>query len=273
MIAAKTHCAEQVALRFESKLRIWMLMPLIVLGAISTPCTGLASHMTSIEGRRPSYWGSVRDNGFVASVTMQPTVLPLDMNSGNSIKAEAGGFKPVTYLFGERILNRRALARIDTIYQVARTRRVPIVSTGGDWVIAEFFRAGSHVPQCRYEMLGKSVRTQYILDPRGRVVRIADVGWQTDVADPRRSGNLRVGPGKHATWIRVFDVSGNRALNLIAAAWVVDAGERGPDDSPPLQGQLRFGNAKGKSIWVDQRRFESALGLDLTARAIAVSND
>jgi hypothetical protein len=276
MVTTKSNCAKRVLLRLVSRLKIWSPMQLIIWGAmfcaISAPCAELTPHTTTIEGRRPVYWASVRADSFVASVTMQPTVLPFDMNSSNSIKGETGDFKPVTYLFGKGMLNRRDLSQIDRIYSVARTRRVPIVSSGGDWVIAEFFGANSHVPTCRYEMLGKTVRTQYILDPRGRVVRIADMGWRTDVADPRRSGDIRANPNKHATWIRVFDLSGKGDLNLVATAWVVDVRERGPDDSPPVQDELRFSDANGKRVWADQRRFEAALQLNLTAGEIAVSH-
>lgn len=263
----------RVELRLASHARISLLKQLIVFGAMSMPCAGFASRLSSIEGQQPTYWGSVRDDGFVASVTMRPTALPFDMNRGNSIKGETGEFKPVTYLFGERLLKRKALSSIEKIYSVARIRRVPIVSSGGDWVIAEFFGAGSHIPKYRYEMLGKTVQTQYVLDLRGRVIRLADIGWRTDVANPLRSGDIRVDASKHATWIRVFDVRGNGDLHLVATAWVVDTGMREPDDAPPACDQLRFGNANGKSIWADQRRFESALGLDFTARAIAVSSN
>jgi hypothetical protein len=274
MTGVKPHRAERVALRLASRSRIWLPMQLIVFGATFFTVSALraepASHTITIESSRPAYWARVRDDGFVTSVTMQPNALPLDMNSSNSIEGETGDFKPVTYRFGKGILNRRALSPIDRIYTVARIRAVPIVSSGGDWVIAESFEADSHVPRCRYEMLGQTVRTQYVLDKHGRVVRVADIGWRTDVADPRRSGDIRSNPGKHATWIRVFDVNGKGGLNLIGTAWVVDARERGLDDSPPARAELRFSDANGKRVWADQRRFEAALGLDLAARAIAM---
>jgi hypothetical protein len=138
-------------------------------------------------------------------------------------------------------------------------------------MIAESFQAGSHTPKYRYEMLGRVVRTQYILDSHGRVVRIADIGWRTDVSDPRRSGDIRASYGVHATWIRIFDVNGKGGLNLVADARVADTRERRPDDSPPAQDKLIFSNLNGQQTWPDQRHFEAALGLDLTAKAIALS--
>jgi hypothetical protein len=119
-----------------------------------------APHTTLLEGTRPAYLARIRDDGSVASVTMQPATLPLDMNSGNSIKGETGDFKPVTYRFGARVLNRRSLSHIARVYSVQRARIVPIVSSGGDWVIAASFGAGSHTPTFRYEMLGAAVQSQ-----------------------------------------------------------------------------------------------------------------
>jgi hypothetical protein len=228
-----------------------------------------ASRTTPYESTRPAYVAHVRDDGSVASVTMQPAALALDMNTDNSIKGETGDFKPVTYRFGVGVLNRRSLSRIDKAYSVERIRVVPIVSSGGDWVVAEYFGAGSHTPKFRYEMLGTTVRSQYVLDRRGRTMRIADIGWRTDTADPARSGLVA---GTHATWIRVFDVKKNGRPRLVAAAWTNDVRERGSDDAPPVLQELKFGDANGKPIWADQQRFEAALGLDLTARAVSVEH-
>jgi hypothetical protein len=95
-----------------------------------------AERTTWIEGRRPAYSARIRDDGSVKSISMSPTVLRLDMNSGNSIKAEAADFKPVTYWFRKKALKRQALAQIGSVYAVPRIRTVPIVSSGGGWVVA-----------------------------------------------------------------------------------------------------------------------------------------
>jgi hypothetical protein len=228
-----------------------------------------APHTTLLESTRPAYLARIRDDGSVASVSMHPATLPLDMNTDNSIKGETGDFKPVTYRFGAGVLNRRSLSSISQLYSVQRVRFVPIVSSGGDWVIAESFGAGSHKPTFRYEMLGTAVRSQYILDGQGNVTRIADIGWQTDTADPARAGIV---VGAHATWIRVFDVNKKGRLKLVAAAWTNATGKRGADDPPPAQRELGFGDANGRPIWADQQRFEKALGLDFTARAVSVEH-
>ncbi|RQH02186.1 hypothetical protein [Paraburkholderia dinghuensis] len=229
-----------------------------------------AEHTTSIEGQRPAYYARIRDDGSVKSVSMSPTALRLDMNSGNSIKAEAADFKPVTYWFGKSVLNRKMLARISSVYTVPRIRTVPIVSSGGDWVVAEFFGAGSHIPNCRYEMLRKTVLTQYVLDSRGRVMRIADIGWQTDSADPRRTDEHVMYVGKYRTWIRAYDVDSRGDLRLVAAAWSTRSQEHRSGDLPPAENELVFGNVRGKQLWANKRNFEAALGLDLAARAILV---
>ncbi|WP_233869162.1 hypothetical protein [Paraburkholderia adhaesiva] len=134
--------------------------------------------------------------------------------------------------------------------------------------MAEFFGAGSHIPKCRYEMLRKTVLIEYVLDPYGRVMRIADIGWQTDSADPRRTGKQVMYVGKYRTWIRVYDVDSRGVLRLVAAAWSTRSQEHRSDDLPPAENELVFGNVRGKRLWANRRNFEAALGLDLTARAI-----
>jgi hypothetical protein len=248
----------------------WLVAVMIattLAGSLSSHDAEAGPRTTLLEGTHPAYVARIRDDGSVALVTMQPTALALDMNSDNSIKGETGDFKPVTYRFGAGVLNRRSLSHIDKVYSVERIRAVPIVSSGGDWVVAEFFGAGSHTPKFRYEILGTAVRSQYVLDRQGRITRIADIGWRTDTADPARSGLV---VGTHATWIRVFDVNKKGVPKLVAAAWTNDVRERGVDDAPPVLQELKFGDANGKPIWADQQRLKAALGLDLTARAVSV---
>jgi hypothetical protein len=235
----------------------------------STHVAEAASPTTLYESTRPAYVARIRDDGSIASITMRPIALPLDMNAANSIKGETGDYKPVTYRFGAGVLSRRSLSRIDKVYSVERIRAVPIVSSGGDWVVAEFFGAGSHTPRFRYEMLGSAVKRQYVLDRQGRVIRIADVGWQTDNADPARSGLV---VGTHPSWIRVFDVNKKGRPKLVAAAWTNDVRERTSDDASPMLRDLRFGDANGKPIWPDQPRFEAALGLDFSAKAVVAEH-
>lgn len=238
-------------------------------GAIHVQTAESAERATWLEGHRPAYSARIRDDGSVKSISMSPTVLRLDMNRGNSIKAEAADFKPVTYWFRKAVLKREALAQISGVYAVPRIRTVPIVSSGGDWVIAEFFGGRSHIPKCRYEMSRKTVLTQYVLDGRGRVVRIADIGWQTDSSDPERTDARVMRVGKHRTWIRVYDVDGQGVSRLVAAAWAKRSQEYKADDPPPAENELAFGNPRGTQLWTDRPRFEAALGLDLAAKLIA----
>lgn len=239
-----------------------------LVGAIHLQAAESAERTTWLEGQRPAYSARIRDDGSVKSISMSPTVLRLDMNSGNSIKAEAADFKPVTYWFRKSVLKRQALAQISSVYAVSRIRTVPVVSTGGDWVVAEFFGARSHVPKCRYEMSGRKVLTQYVLDRRGRVIRIADIGWQTDTADPERSDAHVMRIGNFRTWIRVYDVDGHGVPRLAAAAWATRSQEQKAGDFPPAENELAFGNARGTPLWVNRQQFEAALGLDLAASLI-----
>jgi hypothetical protein len=248
-----------------NKCRVAIIITTALACSLSTQAAEARPHTTLYESTRPAYVARIRDDGSVASITMQPSALPLDMNPDNSIKGETGDFKPVTYRFGAGVLNRRSLSRIDKVYSVERIRVVPIVSSGGDWVVAEFLAAGSRTPRFRYEMLGTTIKSQYVLDRQGRVIRIADIGWRTDTADPVRSGLVS---GTHPTWIRVFDVNKKGQPKLVAAAWTNDVRERGSDDASPALHDLKFGDANGKPMWADQQRFEAALGLDFTAKAV-----
>lgn len=117
-------------------------------------------------------------------------------------------------------------------------------------------------------MSGRKVLTQYVLDRRGRVIRIADIGWQTDTADPERSDAHVMRIGNFRTWIRVYDVDGHGVPRLAAAAWATRSQEQKADDSPPAENELAFGNARGKPLWVNRQQFEAALGLDLAASLI-----
>ncbi|WP_157694745.1 hypothetical protein [Caballeronia fortuita] len=72
------------------------------------------------------------------------------MSVANSIKSETGEFKPARYSFPAARVPQTLLTHLTGIYGYERRRDVPIVSTGGDWVIAEYFRAGSHVPVSRF---------------------------------------------------------------------------------------------------------------------------
>jgi hypothetical protein len=249
--------------------RLPVLLLTGLLASIQTAGAAPAEHTTELEGRHSSFFALVRDDGSVKSVSLQPALLPLDIDSGNAIKGETGDFKPATYWFRKETLRAQQLNPITRIYAVARVRTVPIVSSGGDWVVAEYFAAGSHVPACRYTLLGESVLSQYVLDRHGKVVRIADVGWRTDTDVPERAA-LRVTPiGQHPTWIRVFDVNADGALRLMGTAWTLHAPHAGSDAPPPRPEDLRFGNAEGRERWTTMRQFETALGLDLSAKRIA----
>lgn len=227
-----------------------------------------AEPTTALEGHHPAFYAQIRTDRSIKSLSIQPTLLPLDIDSGNAIKGETGDYKPATYWFRKQALRADQLRPITRVYAVARVRMVPIVSSGGNWVVAEYFDARSHVPACRYTLLGDTVLSQYVLDKRGKVVRIADIGWRTDSDVPERAAARTTPIGKHPTWIRVFDVRADGTLRLVATAWSNRGESDKADAPPPRPDELRFGDAQGHPVWTGMRQFETALGLDLSAKKI-----
>ncbi len=125
----------------------------------------------------PPYVANVA-HGELISVAMPPRLLKLDMNDHNAVRSETGDYKPARYSFPAAHVPERTLHRLTDLYGYDRRRDVPIVSSGGDWVMAEYFLAGSHVPVARFQMLGKHVQRQEQLDRAGRTVRTIAIGWE-----------------------------------------------------------------------------------------------
>ena len=222
----------------------------------------------TIESSSPP-WFAKTTGGALISVTLPPKLLPLDMNAANSIKAEAGGFKPVRYSFPDATVPRSVLHNLTRVYTYARRRDVPIVSSGGDWVIAEYYRAGSHIPASRFQLLGNQVQRQEQLDRTGRITRIIAIGWaprtalDDDTIDTSKLGDC-------PAWIRVFTVSPSGKKTLTALAWrtkrftSASAADIAPDDK-----DLVFGLPDGSVKWNTKKAFLTANDIDLDARGLS----
>lgn len=131
--------------------------------------------VSTIDSSTPAYSAQV-DGTRLVKIAMPPKELKLDMNAANSIRSETGDFKPARYSFPAAVVPRTALTHLQSIYHYDRRRDVPIVSSGGDWVIAEHFAANSHIPTSRFRLLGVIVQRQEQLDSSGRIRKIVLVG-------------------------------------------------------------------------------------------------
>ncbi|CAM2195979.1 conserved protein of unknown function [Paraburkholderia kururiensis] len=222
----------------------------------------------TIESSSPPWYARVTDEALI-SITLSPRLLRLDMNAANSIRAEASDFKPARYSFPGVTVPRSVLHDLTRIYSYGRRRDVPIVSSGGDWVIAEYYMAGSHVPASRFRLLGKQVQRQEQLDRTGHAVKIIDIGWAPRTASDDDSVDTST-LGDHPAWIRVFRVSPSGKKTLVALAWRTKGFPTAPDtDVMPDDNDLIFGLPDGTVKWHTKNDFLSANDIDLSARRLS----
>ncbi|MBB5503131.1 hypothetical protein HDG37_007370 [Paraburkholderia sp. MM5384-R2] len=80
------------------------------------------------------------------------------MNPENSVRSETNAYKPARYYFTGVTVPCTILSHLNEGYRYDRRWDIPIVSTAGDWVIAEYFRANSHIPTVRFRLLGNNVQ-------------------------------------------------------------------------------------------------------------------
>ena len=225
-----------------------------------------ASSSKIVESLHPPYVASVSGD-VLTRIDLSPLSLKLDMNARNSIRSETGDYKPARYSFPDAHVSRALLHRLSDVYQYDRRRDVPIVSSGGDWVIAEYLRAGSHVPVCRFELLGEKVLRQEQLDPTGRVNRIIVIGWAPASAKEDDAQVDSLALGEHPAWIRVFDVSRSGTKRLVALAWRKTPSATAPAE--PKGDELAFGPSAGIVKWRDKAAFLKAWNIDADARCLS----
>lgn len=225
-----------------------------------------------VQSSHPPYVASVA-NGRLVSITLPPQQLKLDMNAANSIASETGDFKPARYAFPDARVPQSLLSHLTGIYAYDRRRDVPIVSSGGDWVVAEYFRAGSHIPVSRFQLLGKQVRRQEQLDRDGRTVRIVEVGWARASATGESDGAELSALDEHPAWLRVFKVLPGGKRQLVALAWRKTRFTTAPDTyDEPKDGELAYGLPNGVVKWHSMREFARAENIDLDASSLAGSS-
>lgn len=241
----------------------------ILASLLAAPCGAAlpraAPSIRTVESSRPPYVATTAGDALV-SITLPPKLLRLDMNAQNSIASETGDFKPARYSFPDAAVPQSVLHELTGIYRYDRRRDVPIVSSGGDWVIAEYFRAGAHVPLSRFRLLGKRVQRQEQLDRAGRTLRIVAIGWARSSTEEDDETTSMSALGDHPAWIRVFKVSPAGKKTLVALAWrrKAFATAPAPDDKPDDQ-SLVFGLPDGTAKWRTKAAFVKALDLDLDA--------
>ncbi|HDR9058194.1 TPA: hypothetical protein QDB02_006005 [Burkholderia vietnamiensis] len=223
-----------------------------------------------VESTHPMYYGKV-DGDRLISLTIPPRELILDMNPVNSIKSEANDFKQARYYFPNADTPLSVVKNLERIYRFDRRRDVPIVSSSLDWVIAEYFKANSHVPICRFRLLGKSVERQEQLDFSGKVVKIILIGWapRNSTEDEERVPDLSV-LGEHPAWIRVLRVTPDGRKTLVAEAWkATDVPFDAPTDSEPKASDLYFGLPNGARRWRSIADFTKYNEIDLHAACLS----
>ncbi len=246
---------------------VWVLI--MIATALGVPIEAMSSPEI-VESSRPPYFAQI-DGGRLLSLTIGPRQLALDMNPENSIRSETNDFKFARYHFPNSMVPRAVLANLREIYRYDRRRDVPIVSSGGDWVIAEYFRANSHIPIVRFRLLGKRVQRQEQLDSSGKVTRIVLVGWapHNSIEDDEQSEDASA-PGEHAAWIRVLKVSATGKKTLVAIAWKAggDKVSMSTDDEPK-DGDLYFGLPDGTRRWHSMGEFTKSLDVDLHAETLS----
>jgi len=223
----------------------------------------------TVQSSNPPYFASVSGDALTA-IALSPGLLKLDMNPVNAIRSETGDFKPARYSFPDARVPRSVLRRLSDIYRYDRRRDVPIVSSGGDWVIAEYFAANSHVPVARFRLLGRRVQCQEQLDRAGRTVKIVMVGWarSSDREDDEAPDLSAL--GEHPAWIRVFTVSRAGVRTLVALAWRRSRFTTAPQaDDVPQDSELAFGAPGGVVKWHTKSELLKANHIDLDARSLS----
>jgi hypothetical protein len=247
-------------------MRHFILLIVLVLGI---PVTAVSAP-EFVESSHPPFSARV-DKDKLLSLTVEPRQLALDMNPENSIKSETNVFKPARYYLKNSNVPRSVLRNLKEIYRYNRRRDVPIVSTGGDWVVAEYFPANSHIPSVRFRLLGKKVQRQDQLDSAGKTTRIVLVGWapRNSIDDEVQSG-ITSEPGENPAWIRVLKVSATGKRTLVAVAWKA-AGGVAPAlmDEEPKDHDLQFGRPDGTVRWHSMDQFIKSLGIDLSAHSLS----
>jgi hypothetical protein len=222
-----------------------------------------------IESYEPPYVARVSD-GALLSIQLQPMRLKLDMNAHNSVKSETDDYKPARYSFPRAHVPQTVLHRLTDIYRYERRRDVPIVSSGGNWVIAEYFPAHSHVPVARFQLLNKRVQRQERLDSSGRTTEIVVIGWARIAAPADEEAGDLAALGDRPAWIRVFRVSPSGSQTLVAVARRKRNFTTPPnaDDVPP-DSDLTFGLPNGALRWHSMADFAAAHDIDLDAAALS----
>ncbi|MFM0050948.1 hypothetical protein [Caballeronia grimmiae] len=254
--------------RFKTLLSaIAMLLPALTANASASSRDTIP--VKTVESSHPPYVAKIA-GGRLISIALQPRQLPLDMSAANSIKSETGDFKPARYSFPDAAVPQSVLSHMPAIYRYDRRRDVPIVSSGGDWVIAEYFRAGSHVPVSRFQLLGKQVQRQELLDGSGKAVEVIVVGWAPRTANDDEQATDPSALGDHPAWIRVFKVTPSGKKTLVALASRNTRFSVAPDTyDAPRDDELVFGLPNGQSKWRTKAEFFEACRIDLDARSLA----
>jgi hypothetical protein len=222
----------------------------------------------TVESSRPPYVAKTVGN-LLTSITLPPKLLRLDMNAENSIASETGDFKPARYSFPDTVVPQSVLGDLTRIYRYDRRRDVPIVSSGGDWVVAEYFMAGSHVPVSRFRLLGRQVQRQEVLDGAGRTIRIIAIGWARPSTEDEDETTSMSALGEHPAWIRVFKVSPVGKKTLVALAWRRQGFPAAPATyDEPDDRLLMFGLPDGTVKWHTKAEFLKAQDIDLNAQRL-----
>ncbi|PCE22651.1 hypothetical protein BWP39_23515 [Paraburkholderia acidicola] len=224
----------------------------------------------TIQSSRPPYIARISGDTLI-SISLPPKLLALDMNAENSIASETGDFKSARYAFPNTVVPQEVVHNLARIYRYDRRRDVPIVSSGGDWVIAEYFKAGSHVPVARFRLLGRHVQRQEQLDRSGRTIKVIAIGWARQSAqddDDSDASDL----GDRPAWIRVFKVSPAGKRTLVALAWRRKRFVEAPSTTDqPDDNELAFGLPDGTVKWTTKAAFLKAQNIDLNAKMLGES--
>lgn len=246
------------------------LRVLAVFGAtLGIPTTATPSP-EFVESSHPPFFAQAEGDRLL-SLTVDPRQLALDMNQDNSIRSETNDYKPARYHFPNTIVRRSVLKNLKDVYRFDRRRDVPIVSSGGDWVIAEYFRANSHVPSARFRLLGERVQRQDQLDSAGKITGIVLVGWAPrNSTDDDEQSESTLAPVEHAAWIRVLKVSATGKKTLAAVAWKAgNSAVPASTDDAPMGRDLVFGRPDGTVRWHSMDEFTKSMGIDLNAKSLS----
>jgi hypothetical protein len=247
----------------------FILSAIRVAAALSIASPSMASSTHTVQSSNPPFIATVAA-GKLVSINLQPAALKLDMNAANTIRSETGDFKPARYFFPNADVPQTVLSHLTGIYGYDRRRDAPIVSSGGDWVIAEFFPAGSHIPTARFQLLGRQVQRQEQLDRAGRTIGIVVVGWARPSAMDDDAPSDLAALDDHPAWIRVFKVLPGNRKQLVALAWRKQRFSTAPDTyDAPSDSDLAYGVPNGVVKWRSQAEFVRAQHIDLDARSLA----